>query len=53
MLLQGVHLSIYQGQVTAIIGKSGVGKSALFKHIIGLLSPDAGDIYLYGRPIQR
>jgi phospholipid/cholesterol/gamma-HCH transport system ATP-binding protein len=41
-VLKGVDLSIYRGQVTAIIGKSGIGKSVLLKHIIGLLSPTRG-----------
>jgi phospholipid/cholesterol/gamma-HCH transport system ATP-binding protein len=52
-VLQGVHLSIYQGEVTTIIGKSGVGKSVLLKHIIGLLYPDAGEIVLYGRLLSK
>jgi phospholipid/cholesterol/gamma-HCH transport system ATP-binding protein len=39
--------------VTAIIGKSGVGKSVLLKHIIGLMQPDSGEIFLYGRPLSK
>lgn len=50
-VLKGVDLSIYGGQVTAIIGKSGIGKSVLLKHIIGLLEPDAGEIRFQGRVI--
>ncbi len=50
-VLKGVDLSIYQGQVTAIIGKSGIGKSVLLKHIIGLLEPDAGEILFQGQAI--
>lgn len=52
-VLQGVTLSIYKGEVTTIIGKSGVGKSVLLKHIIGLLYPDTGEIFLYGRPLSK
>ena len=52
-VLRGVRLSIFQGEVTTIIGKSGVGKSVLLKHIIGLLSPNAGEIFLYGRPLSK
>ena len=52
-VLRGVKLSIFQGEVTTIIGKSGVGKSVLLKHIIGLLFPDAGEIFLYGRPLSK
>ncbi|MGD9080325.1 MAG: ATP-binding cassette domain-containing protein, partial [Desulfobacterales bacterium] len=52
-VLRGVNLSIYQGEVTTIIGKSGVGKSVLLKHIIGLIYPDAGEIFIYGRPLSK
>jgi phospholipid/cholesterol/gamma-HCH transport system ATP-binding protein len=51
-VLKGVDLSIYGGQVTTIIGKSGIGKSVLLKHIIGLLEPDAGEIRFQGRAIS-
>ena len=51
-VLNGVDLSIYQGQVTAIIGKSGIGKSVLLKHIIGLLQPDAGEILFQGQALD-
>ncbi|MDO8943363.1 MAG: ATP-binding cassette domain-containing protein, partial [Desulfobacterales bacterium] len=43
-VLDGVNLSIYRGEITAIIGKSGSGKSVLLKHVIGLLEPDGGAI---------
>lgn len=52
-ILKEVSLSIYQGEVTTIIGKSGEGKSVLLKHIIGLIQPDAGEIFLYGRPLSK
>ena len=51
-VLKGVDLSIFQGQVTAIIGKSGIGKSVLLKHIIGLLEPDEGEILFQGQAIN-
>jgi phospholipid/cholesterol/gamma-HCH transport system ATP-binding protein len=51
-VLDGIDLSVFQGEVTTIIGKSGVGKSVLLKHIIGLLSPDEGQIWLHGLPIH-
>jgi phospholipid/cholesterol/gamma-HCH transport system ATP-binding protein len=50
-VLEGVDLSIYEGCITTIIGKSGVGKSVLLKHIIGLLAPDSGDILFRGRSL--
>ena len=52
-ILKEVSLSIYGGEVTAIIGKSGVGKSVLLKHIIGLIQPDSGEIFLFGRPLSK
>ena len=51
VVLDGVDLTIYQGQVTAIIGKSGIGKSVLLKHIIGLLEPDEGEILFEGQSL--
>jgi phospholipid/cholesterol/gamma-HCH transport system ATP-binding protein len=48
-VLDGISLSIYRGEITAIIGKSGSGKSVLLKHIIGLLEPDRGVILFEGR----
>jgi len=52
-VLRGVSLSIFQGEVTTIIGKSGGGKSVLLKHMIGLMLPDAGEIYFNGRPLSK
>lgn len=52
-VLDGVNLSIYRGEVITIIGKSGVGKSVLLKHIIGLLKPDSGRILFHGQPLSE
>ncbi len=52
-VMKGVNLSIYQGEITTIIGKSGSGKSVLLKHIIGLLSPDKGHILFRDKPIDK
>jgi len=51
-VLNGVNLSIFKGEITTIIGKSGIGKTVLLKHIIGLLEPDSGEIWLQGRPLS-
>jgi phospholipid/cholesterol/gamma-HCH transport system ATP-binding protein len=48
-VLDGVDLSIRRGEISAIIGKSGSGKSVLLKHVIGLFEPDAGEILFDGR----
>jgi len=52
-VLQGVDLDIETGQTTTIIGGSGSGKSVLFKHIIGLMRPDAGSILVDGEDITK
>ncbi|MGO9175968.1 MAG: ABC transporter ATP-binding protein, partial [Desulfobaccales bacterium] len=44
MVLDGINLTIPTGRITVVIGKSGVGKSVLLKHLIGLLKPDRGRI---------
>jgi phospholipid/cholesterol/gamma-HCH transport system ATP-binding protein len=52
-ILDQVNMTIYENQVTTIIGKSGTGKSVLLKHIAGLLSPDDGEIFLDGKPMGK
>jgi phospholipid/cholesterol/gamma-HCH transport system ATP-binding protein len=51
-VLDRVNLTIFEGDITTIIGKSGGGKSVLLKHIIGLLRPDDGEILINGRPLK-
>ncbi len=50
-VLRGVNLTINDGETMVIIGRSGCGKSVLLKHIIGLLEPDRGEIYIEDRNI--
>jgi len=52
-VLNHIDLAVEKGQITAIIGKSGVGKSVLLKHMIGLLKPDTGNIYLDGTDVSE
>lgn len=47
-VLQGVDLTIRDGETLVIIGRSGCGKSVLLKHIIGILEPDEGTILVDG-----
>lgn len=49
VVLDHLSLDVVSGEVMTIIGKSGVGKSVLLKHIIGLLTPSSGEIYHEGR----
>lgn len=50
-VLEGVNLEIQKGETIVIIGRSGCGKSVLLKHIIGLLRPDKGKIFIDGEDI--
>jgi len=52
-VLRGLSLRIEPGEVLFIIGTSGVGKSVTIKHVVGLLSPDAGEIWLDGQRIDH
>jgi phospholipid/cholesterol/gamma-HCH transport system ATP-binding protein len=47
-VLQGVNLKVEKGETLVIIGRSGSGKSVLIKHLIGLIRPDTGKIYVDG-----
>jgi phospholipid/cholesterol/gamma-HCH transport system ATP-binding protein len=52
VILKDADLRIYKGEVTTVIGKSGVGKSVLLKHIIGLMAPDSGEVLFNGHPLS-
>jgi len=50
-ILRGVDLDVARGETLAIIGRSGGGKSVLLKHLIGLMRPSAGEIFIEGQNI--
>lgn len=52
-VLRRVSFDVHSGEVFFIIGASGVGKSVLIKHLIGLLYPDAGEIWLDDEEVSR
>src|SRR3954453_20953594 len=52
-VLRAVSFDVQAGEVFFIIGASGVGKSVLIKHLIGLLRPDSGEIWLEGEEVSR
>jgi phospholipid/cholesterol/gamma-HCH transport system ATP-binding protein len=52
-ILNRIDFSIYEGEVTTLIGLSGTGKSVTLKHIIGMLKPDEGRILYRGKPIDQ
>jgi len=47
-ILRGLNLIIPEGGITAVIGRSGTGKSVTLKHVMGLLRPDSGKIWVGG-----
>jgi len=52
VVLDDINLTLDRGQVLCIIGQSGSGKTVLFRHIIGLLFPDGGEIRLDGQVVS-
>ena len=52
-VLKGFTLTIPEGQTTSIIGGSGSGKSVALKHIVALLRPDIGDVWVDGDNVSR
>jgi phospholipid/cholesterol/gamma-HCH transport system ATP-binding protein len=52
-VLRDISFDIPRGQITAVMGPSGTGKSVLLKNIIGLLRPDSGEIWVEGEETVR
>jgi phospholipid/cholesterol/gamma-HCH transport system ATP-binding protein len=52
-VLRGVDLAIREGETFTILGGSGSGKSVCLKHMIGLLKPDAGRVFVFGEDISE
>src|SRR3990167_1627352 len=52
-VLDGLNLKIEAGSTCVIIGRSGCGKSVLLKHIVGILKPEKGAIYIDGTDITK
>jgi phospholipid/cholesterol/gamma-HCH transport system ATP-binding protein len=51
VVLNGVDFQVREGETVALLGPSGTGKSVLLKHIIGLIRPDIGEIYVDGKDV--
>ena len=51
-VLAGIDLEVKPGEIFVIMGPSGSGKSVLLKHMIGLETPDSGEILINGEPIS-
>ena len=46
-------MEVPTGCVTGLIGKNGAGKTTAFKAILGLIHKDAGDITVFGKPVEQ
>src|SRR5262249_8180723 len=53
LVLDGIELSLAEGQIVGLLGRSGSGKSTLLRLIAGLSRPTAGGITYMGRPVTR
>ncbi|HKP49639.1 MAG TPA: ABC transporter ATP-binding protein [Gemmatimonadales bacterium] len=51
VVLNGVDFEVREGETVALLGPSGTGKSVLLKHVIGLIRPDQGEIYVDGKDV--
>lgn len=52
-VLRGVNLEVREGENMVIIGRSGGGKSVLLKHILGLMRPDAGEVWFRDKDLAQ
>ncbi len=52
-VLDRANFRVPEGALSVVLGPSGTGKSVLLKLVIGLLSPDAGEVMVWGRPLSR
>ena len=51
-VLDDVSFDVRRGEMVAVLGRSGVGKSVTLKHILGFLKPDAGQVFVAGREVS-
>ena len=50
-VLAGVNITVEEGTTTVIVGPSGMGKSVILKHMLGLLRPDSGQVFVLGQDL--
>ncbi|NDD91685.1 ATP-binding cassette domain-containing protein, partial [bacterium] len=52
-ILSEVSFDIAPGEVVFVLGKSGMGKSVTLKHIIGVMKPDSGRVFVEGQDLSK
>jgi phospholipid/cholesterol/gamma-HCH transport system ATP-binding protein len=52
-VLNGLDFGIPEGMITVVLGPSGTGKSVLINHLVGLMFPDAGQVFVHGNSVSR
>jgi len=52
-VLTGVDITVEEGTTTVIVGPSGMGKSVILKHMLGLLRPDSGQVLVLGKDLAK
>lgn len=52
-VLNGLNLQIREGEIIFILGTSGTGKSVLLKNLVGLLTPDEGEIWIDNEEVSK
>lgn len=50
-VLKGFSLEVKDGETLAVVGQSGTGKSVALKHVVGLLKPDRGEVWVDGKNV--
>jgi phospholipid/cholesterol/gamma-HCH transport system ATP-binding protein len=52
-ILRGFSLEVHEGETLSVIGASGAGKSVTLKHLVGLIQPDQGEVWVDGQNIAE
>jgi phospholipid/cholesterol/gamma-HCH transport system ATP-binding protein len=52
-VLNGLDFGIPEGMITVVLGPSGTGKSVLINHLVGLMFPDSGQVFVHGQSVSR
>jgi NitT/TauT family transport system ATP-binding protein len=52
LVLDGVNLTLHEGEIVGMLGRSGSGKSTLLRIIAGLIEPTSGEVSYLGKPVD-